>query len=935
MSLSSDAAESSSRQPNPAFRSLDFSGNPPEMPSVEGLRGAQSATSLSARIREAALADLALVYGKALGEAIPTAQPDSPFRAWRPSEGHFLLSRLVRESEELCSQRLKGDAFSAIMLIRTVDLNNLRCTASSAETNLFLRTQAALTAHYPQKNPGALRGEIAGQHAAGLPEKLGVTREEFEQVLLLATRHKVLAGIKDEFVKVLRPLGSLSPSEYLLREEGAPAGRFVASCPYDGVSALTQRAVTIPASLLQVPQGSAVASPSAETSPSERAALVVNYLAGLTLSHTSSAHLSADAIGALRTKIESALISRPAHPLQFSIYTSFEKFAYPLDTRDSNVDPSEIRVAVELKNLIRAVETITGIRPTIILVNESTANGKFTAGDFKRYASQMQELFAGFGIEKQVQVQDFGTKFFVDYLERQGVSSQLAPEVVRDLLGTLQRIYRDLLHGGGADLLKHQSPESAAALREYLAKVVLPEARPHLETVLRFVQQHGGAMQQEAFQAIRTEAQGGVDAALLLPVASEKLLRQCMGDTDLSSLSESFQPIRSWILKQAEEQGVSFKAVMRLRHLMREIFGDSVLSDQVVPLSITNAKDKLSIPLGRSADTELILEPRGTKSVAGVSPQHGTGVVTQRGTIVAVPFSVVREHPQRFRPITVSLNGSETPGYLALADGALVDLDGTLKPHDQELSPEVLAVIAKTLESGIPFGFATGKGRESVQRHIRDPLIRFLESQGRNPNDDCYQTFFVGGNNGAWASTGLASVTFTDERRIDLATLQRLPESSTARELIASYLGVSPSALITADTFKVEDRDEFSLYLEPSPLRQVLEKYGYRSSAEVIASLLNGDFEQYQVPLRAHANSGFIDIVDELADKGRSAELYHAHLEQVLRRPVNPFNIFRCGDSPAGNDMQLLRGGVGRSVELTSQGPVAVAQWISLILNLS
>lgn len=340
-----------------------------------------------------------------------------------------------------------------------------------------------------------------------------------------------------------------------------------------------------------------------------------------------------------------------------------------MDTRSSDLDFGELEAALELKLLVDNVKAITGQDPTITIVDESPANTHYTNGT--TYADKMMTVCTELGIGENVKIVPFGRDFFLNYLEENAGCDREQAELTFDVLfGSLRSVYEGI----------RRKTINLNTLREHVAQVattiIEKNGQADLAGGIDFNYLLGEMCERiatnfdvienvEIPQVAKTEPHA-VDPSLLFPGMSAQMWRYATMREELPAdmgkqTRELIASIRGSIMDQAALQGLEFKALMRMRYIFQWIFQKPVLDPDIIPLSITNTPNKLSIPMGRNGKSGIILEG---EEVRGVTPQHGVGVLV-KDKIVCIKWDTIARNPDAFRPGHVTLpGGTVIKGYI-------------------------------------------------------------------------------------------------------------------------------------------------------------------------------------------------------------------------------------------------------------------------------
>lgn len=480
-----------------------------------------------------------------------------------------------------------------------------------------------------------------------------------------------------------------------------------------------------------------------------RAAKVADYLVRVTRTHTADAQIDSTAHEALRRKIFKEL--QGGKGLSFSVYLSLEKFPAPRDTASSVPDLGEARMVSELKTFIDTVQTLSGTYPSIIIMNESAANRAFTNAAVESYSARFRALLRTLGLEERVKIVDFDRDLFVAHLQRNGRSAADAAKFFDDSFQLLRDLY--------ADIFSNQLPQGARAAIDQHIKQRYPHYSSEISGgVAAFVERNFDTIRVEVTQSVNTERNGAVDPSLLMPSMPHELLSEALGAGNSSpSSAAAIGAFRRLMLMQAQLQGPFFKALMRMRYLVQEAAGAGpLLPAEVIPISITNAPNKLSISLGRSARSGVTLNGQ---EIRGVSPQHGVGVVAQ-GRIVSIPWHCILQNSGEFHPATLQIGHTRLPGFVRTMRALVIDLDYFSNESRSKFQGgpqiELYPLIGDALRAGIPCGLIGCRDDATSQERVRNGLIGHLKRCGYEPSAPEYQSFFTSAADHTYTQVGLS-----------------------------------------------------------------------------------------------------------------------------------------------------------------------------------
>lgn len=673
----------------------------------------------------------------------------------------------------------------------------------------------------------------------------------------------------------------------------------------------------------------------------QQAELLVNYLAQLTKSHTPEAHLSEEFLGANAEKIKSQL--EEGKPLQFSMYLSMEKFTSPFDTKGSAVDFGELQIALELSALVKSVEQVTGRKPIITIMNESPSNQQYTHASEKIYKSGFFSLLKELDIENQVEIRPFTIETFSKFLEQRGFQGHEAISFSQKTWSILTQAYhaihkkefykKDLLISEKVVAFVEQAVKTNVQFPLDSDKQLVSQDT-YIQQLSKYIIANHGAMRNEYMQAVRTDLHGAIDVSLLYPEMSRSLLGNAIeikNDptieppvTDAEAVTIS--KLRGQLTEQAKIQSIPFKALMRMRYVFKDMFHSPIIDPDYIALSITNAKDKWSVSMGRKRESHVMMNEQ---ELSGVGPQHGIGVMVDEH-LVSLPSHVVINNPHLFHPATIQLGETTISGHIYTPEvkGALIDWDGTAKRKGERVPEVILETIAAAGDVGKFVGVATGRG-PSIQEAITGPYVDYLEKQGKT---DHIETFFVAGNNGAFGQVGIENPNVVYQYPLDIQALQTLPEHTMLFRFISNYIGGSP----TLENLQIHI-DNYCMYVEDeSKIETLADREGFPYIPQFIAKI-NQELQFLNLPFHLKSNgTGGIDITSDQANKGEAVKAFAQHLSQIKGEHISPHQILTVGDqgTPWGNDYELVNK-AGGFTKITEKGPEAVAKRISGALQLA
>jgi len=642
----------------------------------------------------------------------------------------------------------------------------------------------------------------------------------------------------------------------------------------------------------------------------QRAEFITNYLISLTRNHTPNANMNDQFIKEVNTTIAKQL--QNGRPLKFSVFLSMEKFANPFDTKDSNIDFGELQIALEMSAFIKNIEHVTGHRPILTIMNESPINQRFTYASETVYRMGFVKLLRALGVEEQVKFLNFDLDFFSQYLQHKGYSPADASALTKGIFDVMLKTYHAISEQ------KDKKDTGTNAVDNQIKESGLPEGVA--QKLGAFLKENFAVIVRESEQAIQTESNKSIDPRLLFPKMSESLWQYAFDKTKTpEGMKQVRGELRRLLLEQAKLQGFFFKALMRMRYAYKAIFNDPVISSEVIPLSITNAPNKLSISFGRYPKTGIIID---NKEVKGVGPQHGVGVINN-GTIVSIPWNIVTKNPDSFHPAVINMGETQIYGYINTKQGAVVDFDGTVKGAEN-LFPTIHSFIS----TGKPFGIATGRSQESIRRLILDPFKEFLRSNTLPVVDD--RLLFVSGNNGAVSTIGVENPQILHQVPLDMKQVVDLPEQTLLKQLVKAYIGepLSLERLREMDLY-----DKYCLYLEGERLPKATAELQIEGiPLTELANMINKELAGNRIPIQAIVNTEGIDVVSTKASKARAMVLYRTYFREVTGKKPHANEILSVGDNPEGNDRKLVNRPSGNSV-ITKQGPDEVVLFVNTNLN--
>lgn len=646
-------------------------------------------------------------------------------------------------------------------------------------------------------------------------------------------------------------------------------------------------------------------------SPEKQASFIADCLVNLARRHTPDAVLDDKFIQGTQAAIAESL--KDGKPLCFSVFLSMEKFANPFDTKDSHVDFGELQMALEMSAFISNIEKVTGKKPTLIVMNESPVTQQFTHASEVIYRTEFLNLLHALGIQDQIEFVNFDFDFFKEYLQNRGYSSYESNMLTTKIFDVMRKAY----FGISERKVKKENIAELVETSKNGENVGLPE---NIANKLgAFLEENFDALAKETEQAIQTESKRSIDPSILFPKMSESLWSLALDKVEASEEMKATKgSLKRFILEQAKMQGLFFKALMRMRYAYKEIFGDPVLSSEIIPLSITNAPNKWSIPFGRYPKTDVVID---SKEVSGVGPQHSAGVINN-GRIISIPWDIIVKNPDSFHAAEINLGETKVSGYIHTKKGVVTDWDGTLDTSDK-----TFYTIYNIMKRGIPFGIATGRGQESIQRRILTPFKEFLTLNGLSVDD---RLLYISGNNGAVATVGIEKPKRLYELPLDIQHILNLPEGTELRELVEAYVG---GELTLERLQETDGYDEFCLYLEKQILPRAIEKLGLQDiPLAFLVSSINKDLKHNRIPVRAVLNTEGIDIVHENATKGLAMSRYREYYGRITGKKLHTDHILSIGDNPEGNDYELVARPSGNS-EITKQGVEEVTIYINKQLN--
>lgn len=683
-----------------------------------------------------------------------------------------------------------------------------------------------------------------------------------------------------------------------------------------------------------------------------KACVIRDYLVYLTTTYNQDTSLTPQFLEDLRIQIASQLES--GGPLTLSIFLSLEKFANPFDTESSHVDIGEFQMATEIKEFISVIKRITGQKPSIVIMNESPNNQNITNASTSLYMAEFQNLLDLTGINDQVKIIPFDLNLFSNYLQttnpnvllqygfdsnifsyNQGTS--LLPEwkantIARQIHSYLEQAY----HGIIGQQIKFVT-DNLRFRRDFTISTSLPdELQKQLDG---YIAKNFQAIKAEGQQTVSTELKRSVDPSVLSPSMSESLWQAILQNLPLAPpINDVAGKLRNYAAEQAKIQGLSFRALMRMRDVFSKLFGMSFMQYVVesnnissvapISLSITSNGNKLSWQLGRFSHTEIYIDG---KEIGGVSPEHGAGVFVN-GRIVSIHWKYIQKNPGYFRPIKTSINGCEINGYLYVANAALIDIDGTIKRPDEPIPDKVWETVVKTIQSGKNFGFSTGRGLESLNTDVYSEFQSYLRRQNIALSPEQQNLFFVSANHGALQMTGIYDQTIVYSQPMDIENVLRLEREN--KTLLGRLMSEYRKLFERSASPDQQPYDAYSYYLKSKLLQELIRSMPELGSLSLgqIVDKINQELSEVNSPVHVCQNSNGMDIVQKDVDKHLSLMTFQNGIERQQNRKIHSNSIVTVGDDPDANDSKLVNRPMGRS-DITKLGPEKVAEYIDLVLG--
>jgi len=683
-----------------------------------------------------------------------------------------------------------------------------------------------------------------------------------------------------------------------------------------------------------------------------KAGVIRDYLVHLTTTYNQDTCLTPTFLEDLQSQILRQLKS--GCPLTFSIFLSLEKFANPFDTKNSHVDMGELEMVVEMKGFINSIAQITGQKPNIVIMNESPNNQDITNASTSIYVAEFQSLINLAGINDQVKIIPFDFSLFSNYLQTVNPDTLLqygfSPDILSHNQGapflpewrasTIANQIHSYLEQAYHGIIGQRIKLSEGKLelsRDYKISTFLPnELQKQLDG---YIVKNFQAIKAEGQQTVSTELKRSVDPSLFSPLMSESLWQAVIQNLPLDPpLNDVACKLRNYATEQAKIQGLSFRALMRMRDVFNKLFGVSFMQNVVeshnissiapISLSITSNGNKLSWQLGRFAHTEIYIDG---KEVGGVSPEHGVGVFVN-GRIVSIHWKYIQKNPEHFRPIVTSINGHEFQGYLYVADAALIDIDGTIKKADEPIPDKVWETVLKAILSGKHFGFSTGRSLGSLNTDVYSEFQKYLQKHNIVLSPDQQNLFFISANHGALQMTGIYNLTVVYSQPIDVDNLLRLEfdKNTLIGRLMSEY-----RKLFEAEASpNQQPYDRYSYYFKSKLLQELIQNMSELSNLSLgeIVEQINQELSEMNSSVHVCQNSNGMDIVQKDVDKHLSLIVFQNEIEKQKNRKIHPNTIISIGDDPGANDKRLVNRPMGRS-DITKLGPERVAEYVDLALG--
>lgn len=683
-----------------------------------------------------------------------------------------------------------------------------------------------------------------------------------------------------------------------------------------------------------------------------KAYVIRDYLVHLTNTYNQDTCLTPKFLEDLRNQIVCQLES--GGPLTLSIFLSLEKFANPFDTKSSHTDMGEFQMVTEMKEFINIIKVITGQKPNIVIMNESPNNQNITNASTSLYVAEFQNLLELTGINDQVKIIPFDLNLFSSYLQtinpdtllQYGLGSDifshnqeasLLPEwrantIVSQIHSYLEQAY----HGIIGQKIK-LSVDNLEFSRDYKISASLPdELRKQLDG---YIAKNFQIIKAEGQQTVSTELKRSVDPSVLSPSMSESLWQAVLQNLPIAPpLNDVVCKLRNYATEQAKIQGLSFRALMRMRDVFSKLFGmsfmqyvaesNNISSVAPISLSITSNGNKLSWQLGRFTHTEIFIDG---KEIGGVSPEHGVGVFVN-GRIVSVHWKYIQKNPEYFRPITTSINGCEVQGYLYVADGALIDIDGTVKRPGEPIPDKVWETAVKTILSGKNFGFSTGRGRESLDTDVYSEFQRYLYRQNIVLSLEQQNHFFVSANHGALQMTGINNQAIVYSQPMDTESVLRLEREN--KTLLGRLMSEYRKLFERSASPDQQPYDAYSYYFRSKLLLEIIQNMPELNNLSLgqIVDKINQELSEINSPVHVCQNSSGMDVVQKDVNKHLSLTTFQNEIESQQNKKIHSNSIVTVGDDPEGNDKRLVNRPMGRS-DITKFGPEKVAEYIDLVLG--
>jgi hydroxymethylpyrimidine pyrophosphatase-like HAD family hydrolase len=673
----------------------------------------------------------------------------------------------------------------------------------------------------------------------------------------------------------------------------------------------------------------------------ERAAEIFKFLKEEAVKHNSAFSMNSEQEEVILSQITRAL--QEGKGLRFSLYISLEKFPNPHDTLGEQADLAEVQFVLQLKKFIETIDQLSGQSTKLTILNESPANKQFSVTSSDDYLESVYTLLNDQDLSRMVEIVAFDRNFFVrkiistySHFDEQAVIFYVntAHDVMKGIMSELNK-------GVQYDKI---DPTCFVGDSERGGELALK--------IHNYFQNCSDKLAGEIKQGINSERQHSIDSQLLFPYnLPDSLYRGAVGSlkikrvefTDDKKGEDSHKAmvlLRKFATEQALKQAIEFKALMRLRSFFEETFAIELLPDHL-KLSITGQQGKFSVNFGRTPEgTQAYLE----EPVSVLNAPHATGIIVPGGRLIIgtvediIHTKSCLDMQDSTVAVSVRIGGKDYLGFQILAKAVFTDIDGTiLKKDDKKLSDEACQLVFDCINRDKIYGFITARAVISVQKIVINALKEYAEKNHLPFGEEEKSRLWFSGNNGAWCCRGdkwdtrnfdyeLLLVSDINPREDLYAIAERLQGDPTKvfGKLFNSYIDIDThsdfQSLARLDEENPDNAvlDRFALYFlnskylgqrtfDTRPFDECLGKCGlekYIGDYITLAAIINEELKDTEFQAFSDGNS--IDIVRGDFSKGTI-------VEGILQSTnIDPRLVLTTGDSPRGNDEQLVErlGGV-------------------------